>query len=210
MSGVLVLFTDVFSKCMNHYSFPLFSFHQLEFHIVSMCVSQLSLCCQKRHVKFVFMIMVHFQVLHISSMLSQDPPGAFPDGLQNSYLSLKWHRCQARAHLQGTQEWGLGTSLSPRTKEQLLEVISVFLNQLYLKQTQAFFLFFCLFKKSGKLQPHLEIYTILSFWQVTMYNSRMNLLFYLLNIISKGKCACNEVTVKEFLRAYTVLELTNS
>lgn len=42
MSGVLVLFTDVSSKCMNHYSFSLFSFYQLEFHIVSMCVSQLS------------------------------------------------------------------------------------------------------------------------------------------------------------------------
>ena len=80
---------------------------------------------------FVFMITVHFQ----STVLSQNAPGAFPDGLQNSYPSLNWQRCQARARSQGTQDWGLGTSLSPRTKEQLLEVISVFMDQLYFHQT---------------------------------------------------------------------------
>lgn len=38
------------------------------------------------------------------------------------------------AHSQGAEDRGLGTSLSPRTKEQLLEVISVFLDQLYFHQ----------------------------------------------------------------------------
>lgn len=57
-----------------------------------------------------------FKSYKIISMLSQGPPGAFPDGLKNSYLSLQWHRCQPCARLQGTQEWGLGTSFSPRTK----------------------------------------------------------------------------------------------
>lgn len=51
------------------------------------------------------MIMVYSQ----NAALSQDPPGAFPDGLQDSYPSLNWHHCQARARLQGIREWGLGT-----------------------------------------------------------------------------------------------------
>lgn len=43
------------------------------------------------------------QAALMSARLSQDPPGAFPDGSQNSYSSLDWLCCQALAHLQGTQ-----------------------------------------------------------------------------------------------------------
>lgn len=59
------------------------------------------------------------QAPQMRTMLSQDPPGAFPDGLQNSCPCMNLHRCQPRVCLHGAQDWGLGTSLSPRTKEQL-------------------------------------------------------------------------------------------
>lgn len=39
----------------------------------------------------------------MSARPSQDPPGAFPDGLQNSYPYLDWHRCQVCVCLQGIQ-----------------------------------------------------------------------------------------------------------
>ncbi len=54
------------------------------------------------------------------------------------------------ARLQGAQTQGLGTSHFPRTKEQLLEVISVFLDQLY------FHLASHVFPKSDKGKKNLE------------------------------------------------------
>lgn len=108
MSGVLVLLTDVFSKCMKW----------LLFHL-KLCIPCTvyfnAVCVAPKPVKFVFMIIVHFQVLQISSVPSRVPPGAFPDGLHNSYQSPKWHGCQVCARSQGKHEWGLGTSRSSRS-----------------------------------------------------------------------------------------------
>lgn len=41
--------------------------------------------------------------------LSQDPPGAFPDGPAEPLPISERHRCQVHARFQGTRGWGFGT-----------------------------------------------------------------------------------------------------
>lgn len=95
------LFTEVFSKSIER--FPLFC-----------------------HPDFTKCMLVHFQALQISNV----PPGAFPDGPQNSCPSLKRHRCQTGAH-----SLSLARCLFPGCKRATFGGHFIALNQLYFNQT---------------------------------------------------------------------------
>lgn len=100
-SGPVNLFTEVFSYSIKR--FPLFY-----------------------HVDFTKSMLVHFQALQISDV----PPGAFPDGPQNSCPSPKWHRCQTGAH-----SLGLAHCSFPGCKRATFGGHIIALNQLYFNQT---------------------------------------------------------------------------
>lgn len=100
-SGPANLFTEVFSKSIER--FPLFC-----------------------HADFTKCMLVHFQALQISNV----PPGAFPDGPQNSCPSLKRHRCQTGAH-----SLSLARCLFPGCKRATFGGHFIALNQLYFNQT---------------------------------------------------------------------------
>lgn len=155
---------------------------------------------------FVFVIMVHFQVPGPTDERKALPTSSwsFPRWPAELLPISGLASLPGLRSLAGHTDWGLGTSLSPRTKEQLLEVISVFLDQLYFYQTGTLHL------STSKIWQHVEGYGnhILSTYHPSLCNNKIRRLSesfkcykqpnskYIKNY-SKGTHVCNEDTVKE-------------